>query len=88
MYNSFDDLVKQTYRSSRKSLEGYYFFDEVKQAWFRVVKASLVFVSFEYSFGVRWGSSWHRIEEAERCDRKRSDHIMCCSKSEFYKLKA
>ena len=87
MYNSIGELDNQTFSSSRKSIEGYYFYDSLKGAWFKITKASLVFVSFEYAFGARWSSRRHLIESVERCSKKFSEHLMSCHKIEFNNLK-
>lgn len=86
MFNNFDDLVNETYRSSRQSIEGHYFYDSAKKAWFEIIKASLVFITFEYAFGARWGTGCHRIEAVKRCNKHKSEHLMNCSKSEFNNL--
>lgn len=88
MCENFENVINTTYTSSRESIEGFYFYDSVKQAWFKILKSTFVFVSFEYSFGARWAKNHHEIIDVQKCSKKQSDHLMNCHKQEFQKLNA
>jgi hypothetical protein len=88
MHTNYSDLVNATFTSSRQSLEGHYFYDSMKEAWFKVKKSCFVFVSFDFSFGSRWNTCHHEILDVEKCSAKQSEHLNNCSMEEFAKLKA
>ncbi|GIC77714.1 hypothetical protein [Moritella sp. F3] len=85
---NYQSLVNSTYTSPRDCIEGHFYFDATKRAWFKILKATFTFVSFEYSFGDRWTRNHHKIIEVKRCSKKQAQHIMECSKEAFSKLKA
>ena len=85
---NYENVMNTTYTSSRESIEGFFFYDSVKQAWFKILKSAFVFVSFEYSFGAKWTKKHHEIIDVKKCSKKQSDHLINCDKQEFSKLNA
>jgi len=83
-----DTIIKSTYNSARESIEGFYFYDSEKSGWYKIIKASFIFVSFEYAFGARWGKKHHKIIDVKRCSKKQSEHLNTCHQSDFRKLRA
>ena len=84
--DNYSDLINKTYSSSRQSIEGFYYFDSLKNAVYLIIKSNFIFVSFDYSFGSRWTTQQHEIIERVRMPKSFYDYYMTCDKSQWSKL--
>lgn len=85
---NFENIINKTYTSERECVEGFFFYDCIKNSWYMILKSTFVFVSFNYSFGARWSTKHHEIIDVRKCSKKQSDNLMNCHKQEFSKLLA
>lgn len=82
------EALNTTFSSGRDSIEGFFFYDGLKQGWYKIVKSAFVYTSLNYAFGHRWPRKHHQILEVKKATKKQAMHLMNCSQQEFNELKA
>jgi len=85
--NNHSDIINTCISSARQSIKGFYFFNSIKNAWFIVVKADFLYVSFEYTFGDRWTKNQHLILESKKVSKEKTRWLESCSKQDFSKVR-
>ena len=85
--NNHSELVNKCISSSRENITGYYFYNSIKKAWFKVTKSTFLYVSFTYSFGCRWGEKQHLIIDSERVTSKKAKWLNECHNKQFNEVR-